>query len=309
MAKRVLVYGWYHQNNLGDDMFAEAFRYLLPEISFTFTNCIMKSQVAACDALIFGGGSFLDNVIRAEAGALDLVGSKPILYVGVGLDTKIHSDHQTLLERSELVAARSDSQKVRGAILVPDLVYSLPVSRCAQSPNSVLFIPNVSVLPSHSDPYWMHASWSYFKSECSQFLDELISDGFSISFLPLCRSQKLDDMWAIGEIVASMNQRHRDLVVDARIPGSVEAVSFISRFSHVVTQRFHGAVLADLAGCKSVVVSHHSKLNLPGSVPFYGVNKSVLRSALESSPSVRTLPTRNDFADVCTRIRQIIGSS
>ena len=56
---KILVYGWYHKNNIGDDLFVEAFNHLFPNFDFTFTDVLHSHLIKEADAIFFGGGSFL----------------------------------------------------------------------------------------------------------------------------------------------------------------------------------------------------------------------------------------------------------
>lgn len=278
---RLLIYGWYHQSNLGDDLFQGAFRRVLPGADLRFVNELTPDGVGWCDAVVFGGGSFLDSPVSRAPGGLEAAASKVVMYVGVGLETAAHPDHAALLARASLVVARSEGQAGRADMVAPDLAYSLDRGPGGRSRNGVLFIPNASVVPTRSSPQWAHAAWGYFKSEASQFLDELTSGGRRVEMVAMCRSRRVNDEWAAAELVAHTDSRSTPLLPP---PCPATAVEFFSRFEAVVTQRYHGAVLSELAGTPCVSVFHHDKLRgvRPGTstVPYYGVSKSGLHSAL-----------------------------
>ena len=310
--RRVLVYGWYHQDNLGDDLFAEAFELLFPDFSFTFTNCLTVAQAESCDALILGGGSFLDNPVRHEPGATEAASRRPVMYVGVGLETEVHPDHRRLISSAKLVAARSRAERVPGALPMPDLVTALQAGRRSEVPKTLLFLPNVAVLPTRADPQWKHAAWAYFASECSQFLDELVQDGWRVSLMAMCRSAKLDDEWASSAIVSQMASRERAMLRSERPAGGAEALRMFSSYAAVVTQRFHGVVLAELAGTPCVSVAHHDKLwgrsDGTSAVPFYGTTKAALRRALdEARPAAPpSEEAKSQLGVVCEAVRKIV---
>ena len=128
---KVLVYGWYNQGNVGDDLFMEAFRHLFPDFQFIFSEIITSDLLVDVSVVFFGGGSFLIDSPRVTEDALLLLKEKKIFYIGVGTETNIHPVHIDLIKRSCLVATRSMDQihhlsslndKV---IFVPDLVYAL----------------------------------------------------------------------------------------------------------------------------------------------------------------------------------------
>jgi polysaccharide pyruvyl transferase WcaK-like protein len=293
----ILVYGFYGKENLGDDLFQEAFRTIFPELTFTFTDHLTRAQVLASDAVFFGGGSMLDGALSIEGGAWPVLLEKPIFYIGVGAETDIHKDHWELLGRAHLVAVRSSmgTDKLAGlpVITIPDLVYSLAGPSEEREPESVLVVPNIAVVPDGRDPYWKHSAWEFFRSEFSQFLDELIDQNFRITFLSMCRNEYLPDVGATFEILNRMRHRRTSMISDEIPKTAAEAISFFSRFSVVVTQRFHGIVLADLAGTACVPIQHHDKLKSRTGVSYYGATKGALLDALERAAPVAV---ETDFA-------------
>src|SRR5579885_2555646 len=128
---KVLVYGWYHKGNIGDDLFVEAFQHIFPEFDFTFTDVLTSHQVKDADAIFFGGGSFLHDAPISTDFALKLAKQKPIFYIGVGVEAEIHPTHQELMRLARLIATRSKNQidrlKVlnKNSLYVPDLVFAL----------------------------------------------------------------------------------------------------------------------------------------------------------------------------------------
>lgn len=309
--KRVLVYGWYGQSNLGDDLFVEAFRRLFPDYRFKFTNRLTSEEVDAADAVFFGGGSFLDNRISGDMESVGRATQKPVVYFGVGTETAVHPDHLMMMSAAGVVAARG-RRAPPGAILIPDIVYCLPREPNRSCDKTVLFVPNVSVLPSRSDPHWKRAAWEYFKSECSQFLDELVWDGYEVRTTRMCRSECLDDSWPAAEIVGQMEARSRKILIEETPADHAQAVRLFSSFRYVVTQRYHGLVLGEMSGAACVSISHHDKLRgaKEGSavVPYYGVTKTDLRRAMESAvPTVQDRADDRAFSVACTAVRQYLG--
>lgn len=310
VVKKVLILGFYHHRNLGDELFKEAFKKLFPDYELTFTNHITVPQATNCDAIFIGGGSFLDQPLAADPEAVWEIAYKPLLYIGVGLETDIHHEHMNLLNRACLIAARSDVGlgKVPNAIVIPDLVHSL--NQRIPSPSTrqgILFIPNVSVIPLHSEPQWKHAAWNYFKSECTQFLDELVSKRSRVQIMPICRDSKNDDMWAASELLAGMETRCQTHVYDYMPKTAKEAVQYFSQFEFVITQRFHGGILADMASTPCVSIAHHDKLLGPNSIPYYGLTKSALKNAIlaEHKPRSRELD-EGLFENLINRVNQLL---
>lgn len=287
MKPIVLVYGWYHQQNLGDDLFATAFVTLFPEFEFRFVNHIGISDLQGIAAVFFGGGSFIDQAPQIPIDALALLKTKKIFYLGVGAETNIHPTHMVLLEQAEMIVTRTQNQveKLRNinphVLFLPDLVYSLrPTTKSNPVPKSVLVMPNISVVPHWSDPHWKHAAWGYFKSEFAQFLDGLIDSKHKIVFTPLCKNSSLHDNGASYEIINAM--RYRGSASLTVLESDIEGInSKLTEFETIITQRFHGIVLSEIAKVPYISIYHHDKLKSPTpgegeQVSYYGLTKAML---------------------------------
>jgi len=281
---KVLVYGWYGKGNLGDDLFVDAFQYIFPDYQFTFTDKIKLSQLTNCDAVFIGGGSFLGECCQIASDAIETLKTKPIFYLGVGPETSIHPTHQELIKLAKLIAIRSQSnldsiQELNPRVIViPDIVYSLPVKiNFLKKPRSILYIPNISVVPKWDSPHWKHTSWDYFKIEMAQALDTLAKSNYEIKFLPFCTNDKMNDAFTAGEIINRMVYSTKGMCLPQ--PTSLsEVIDTISQYELVVTQRFHGTILANMAQTNCLTIHHHDKLkNSEGSkVSYYACNKNML---------------------------------
>lgn len=286
---KILVCGWYGQGNIGDDLFMDAFKHLFPAFDFQFTDHIKLIHLDNIDAVFFGGGSFIGESLKISDDALLEIVKKPILYIGVGSETSIHATHQKLLAIAKLVAVRSDShldvvkQLNPNVIVIPDLVYSLPVTPSAEKVDrSVLFIPNISVVPKWDSPHWKHTAWNYFKSETAQLLDLLVKEKYNIKFLPFCINNKLNDSHAAIEIINQMSWSSGNMVLD-KPTDLTSAIDLMSKHQIIITQRFHGTVLAHMAKTSCLTIHHHDKLkNSAGpKVPYYSSNKNLLLQELK----------------------------
>lgn len=296
--KKVLVYGWYHQSNIGDDLFMKAFQNLFPEIDFTFTPEILESHLKDIDAIFFGGGSFLLDSPKLKV-SLDAIKRYKLFYIGVGIEKEISTIHQQLMSQAQLVAIRTPSQfeRVRqinpNTMVIPDLVYSLSRTDNVQPKlhKSVLILPNIVVVPKYADPNWKHAAWHYFKSEFCQFLDDLFEDGFKISLLPMCTALKEDDRWAAAELTSFTRYRSQVLVQ----PSVDDVFDYVSQHNIVLTQRFHGIVLAEACQVPYVAIHHHDKLkkqpqNVGEFISYYGISKGQLLDSFKLALLDNNLP-------------------
>jgi hypothetical protein len=95
------------------------------------------------------------------------------------------------------------------------------------------------------------------------------------------RAEEADDTWAAVELIAQMEKRHQDYFLPALPVGIGAATALISRYQTVITQRFHGIVLAELTQTPYVAIHHHDKLKFsqPNNgkfVSYYNCSKHTL---------------------------------
>jgi hypothetical protein len=289
--KKVVVYGFYNTHqNLGDELFKLAFYRLFPKCEVLFTDVISPKLKA--DVLVFGGGSFLDSPIISEhhtdsakaptyaegifGNGLGCSNCATVCYIGVGGETEINQDHEILLRHAKLVALRSDvkldviSKLCSNTFVIPDLVYSLaPKDYVAKTPTPkrVLLCPNINTVPKYDDPHWKHQAWQHFKFEFAQALDHLITEGYSIDYLPMSTHREQLDAHAMVEIQNLMKKGHLLTCKDAPFPNYplnqtdlAPLINLFGSYETIITQRFHGAVLSELARRPYLSLVHHDKL-------------------------------------------------
>lgn len=314
---RVLVYGFYGHDNLGDELFTQAFQHLFPDIHFTFTDKITAQRLEGVDAVFIGGGSFLDQTLKvSDPSILNSLRSHKLFFIGVGAETGIHKDYQSLLPLAKLVAIRTDVNldKIlsfnQNTIVIPDLVYSIP-NEFAKVPvqKSVLYIPNITTIPDWQSPHWKHAAWGYFKNELAQTLDALIEDKYTIDFFPMSLHFKQNDQYAAHEII---NHTSSDKIKVLTPPQDFnKTLQLFSSYPIIITQRYHGAILADIVKTPSLTIYHHDKLKgAPGrSISFYEASKAKLLSeiALLGKEGTNFLPIKNNmFSSLKERISEAL---
>jgi len=309
---KVLVIGWYSKNNLGDELFKEAFKHLFPSHKFEFTDVITAETLRDVSAVFFGGGSFLYAQPDITPEALSIMKTLPIFYVGIGIETDIHPLHQELMRQAKLVATRSPTllQKAldinANSIVIPDIVYSLQSSISpTKFDKSILIIPNIEVVPQNFDPHWKYCAWAYFKSEFSQFLDHVAQD-HTVNFFSMCQNEKINDRWAAVELISSMKHRSSKYIINDPLNTDVKFITeMFSKYNVIISQRYHGSVLAEMSGVPCITLSHHDKLNAFGGInlSYYNTSQSSLMSALDKIQSQKTLLNNSEsFENLVSRI-------
>lgn len=314
-----LVYGWYGRGNAGDELMKHAIAGMLRPRGFelSFVDKIGVPQLlnydkpeGYVDAVIFGGGSILygEPIVTPEAMTLLLEGKVPVFYVGVGVETAIHPKHQALMNVARIVAARERD--------IPDLAFSLPVPDhvISHPPRGLLVIPNIEVVPTWSDPHWKHLAWERYKDEFAQALDHLIDGGLDVSFLLMCSNPHMEDAWAASELLARLKRRGNQKCVFTAGAG---VITLMQRHEAIVTQRYHGIILAEAAGVPYVSIDHHDKLknatpNRGIHLPYHGVRKDELIGSIEKSLATTLSPhqvPRQVYDDLADKIAGIVGKS
>lgn len=264
---QVTVLGFYNKQNLGDDLFVDAFKQLFPNIIFTFANELTSVNIKNADAIFIGGGSFLFSKPNISDKVLLELENKKIFYIGVGTETLINDTHLHLMKRAELIATRSP-EKIdhlkdnvnENSFYCPDIVYCLESESSSAKSKTILLLPNMEVVSKHSDASWKHNAWEYFKSEYSQALDMLIDDGYQISSFAMCDSSKMNDNWATIEVMNKMNHRGKIKIVNDKFDSFKNITKFMSKFETIVTQRYHGIILSETMNKSYVSIHHHDKL-------------------------------------------------
>jgi len=293
MSLTFLVYGWFNKQNVGDELMKQALRVIFEpkSVDLRFVDHISTQQLVGVDAVVFGGGSILydDPVIDAGVLAALLAREVPTFYVGVGGETAVGRVHQQLLDVAELTFFRE--------LDVPDLVYALEpdLSTLAHPPKGVLFVPNVEVVPTHAEPHWAHVAWEHFKNEVAQCLDQFIDRGVPVSFLLMCNGEQKQDAWPAAELMGRMLRRAPRLWTYAATDLSITRL--MRHFECVVTQRYHGIILSELAGVPYVSIAHHDKLKLAQPhrgqhLAYHAMNKDMLTDALELARTTPIAPHR-----------------
>lgn len=315
-----LVYGWYGRGNAGDELMKHALVGMLRPRGFelSFVDKIGVPQLlnydepeGYVDAVIFGGGSILygEPAVTPEAMELLLAGKVPVFYVGVGVETEVHPKHQALMDVARIVAARERD--------IPDLAFSLQWSGhvISHPPRGLLVIPNIEVVPTWQDAHWKHLAWERYKDEFAQALDHLIDAGLDVSFLLMCSNPHMEDAWAASELMARLKRRGKQKRVFMATGGDV--IVLLQRHEAIVTQRYHGIILAEAAGVPYVSIDHHDKLknatpNRGIHLPYHGVRKDELIGSIEKSLATTLSPhqvPRQVYDDLADKIAGIVGKS
>lgn len=301
----ILVYGWYGHQNIGDELMAKALQKMLPEFELKFVDYLKKQDVENCKLLLVGGGSFLYAPIRGEIEAKELLDTKSIIYIGVGAETAVHAEHEQLLLKAKGIFIRNKPCKqfqdiTKNYQIISDLTLVFCSNDYKKKPlKKLLYIPNAELLPNVNSSLWVKTAWDYSKSELCQTFDHLIEDGWSVTLAPFCNDKRTQDIWACHEIASYCKNRQKVDVLSTKWFGDCSFEIIREQYdqnSIVITQRFHGALIAQSTSTPSITIHHHDKLasldkNITTLIPYYGLRKQLL---LDSISNVR-MPVSNSY--------------
>lgn len=314
---RIAVYGWYGHNNIGDEAYKLAFCEMLVGHDLVFMDTMPKDP-QNFDALIVGGGSFLEAPVRGSVSH-----TIPVAFVSVG-SRAVHPTWKPYLERAAVVVVRdlqtqaTLSRYSSNVKVLPDLVFGLTNlfdDKVSETP-SLLYIPNVHLLPKGQSPSYVKAAWDWFSCQLAEAFDHL-SQKYSIQILGMCSNKSENDLWAGASVISQMSNRARaELITNPSLHHGSFGFEDIIRDKHiVVTQRLHGYVYARKYNKKCVTISHHDKLNdvvnyMDGVSPnsstalldYYAFSKKVFYESLDAllrAPTQSPIPKENTLE--CTR--------
>jgi polysaccharide pyruvyl transferase WcaK-like protein len=305
----ILVYGFYNSNNIGDNLFCSAFKTLFPHFTFTFINHFTPASLVNIDAIFFGGGSFLESNIIFKNCSIQDIKKYPIFYIGVGPETDISDDHLSLLKIAKLIAVRSSANIDKiitinsSTIIIPDLVFALKnkIVLNKQNNKSILVLPNIHYVPNYTDPQWKYIAWESFKIEFAQALDILHDKGYEINFFSMCNNEALSDANAAIEIMNKMQRKYNGMIINTN--SDIYSISYLfSSYNKIITQRFHGNIIASMCGVPSLSISGHSKFNSNNVVKYNEASKDTLLYMIDNLNINDKIYDINDFNELKHKI-------
>lgn len=310
--KRVLVVGWYNHGNLGDEAFRPSFPHLWPNCDFTFADAVPSNVNEAFDAVMLGGGSFLDSGINGVE-ALEV----PFAFVGVGAGKHIRSPMKAALSRAKAIVLRDEVSKeflfrdnflptISQVHVAADLVFARPswprwLGEAIEPPKITVLLSE-HFAPRGDCPEWVSASWQWFCRELAQVLDKLIGQGFHVQFLPMSTTRSWDDRRAAAHVISRMVRASDVFWYYRRQILEHELLQALADSRLVIAQRLHGAIFSAAIGCPVVPVIGHDKVRgfcgeagLKG-IDYYALSAATLEAAIRDALCPHEPKTYSDGA-------------
>lgn len=286
---KIFVFGWYGQNNLGDEVFKICLRQLWPTATLIFGNSIPSGINTKYDALWIGGGSFLDQPIAQ----IDTV-TIPIYFIGVGVSASLPECNQRALQRAKMVVCRDgksfgNTPNKDNTYLTSDLVFARTDLKPLglEKTKQITVILNDFLTPvGGSVPDWRSLSYYWFLQEFSKIMDRYAIQDYKIKLIPMCINPRIDDRRIAAALQGRSCYPHRyEWILNPL--SELELRTEISKSAFVITQRFHGLVYSILEQSPCLTLCTHDKfnslvgeLNLP-SLDYYGLTDIRFREALD----------------------------
>jgi len=147
--------------------------------------------------------------------------------------------------------------------------------------------------------------------ETAQTLDALIEDNYVVDFYAMSQIPEEHDEWAGIELINKMKHKPKLHLPTCNDVSSI--TELFSQYGVILTQRYHGAVLAEMSGTPYVCVYHHDKLrhtsfDLGRFVPYFGISKGKLMQEVSflTGNEVR-LPIDTDmFRELVSKVEECV---
>ncbi len=291
----ILVLGWYHQHNIGDEAFKPALTNLLGECKFV--NQI-PLNVNSYDGLVIGGGSFLDEPLNSLIKLKDI--KIPIGFMGVGIH-EVHEEVKPWLDQANVIITRNKTEHIYAL----DLLYSRKFLAPSPIGNHILILSNGFVVPQRNDPVWKKTAWDWYLSSMGEILNKFILKDWTISLQPMnafpggIRSSHDDRITAVSLLTQIDKKTIKDqlkITVGMRALSENELLNEIGHANLVISSRYHGCVLSSMLKKPFVGISFHDKMQSyfndngwDNWVDYYGITWRKLDEALSKVPSMEEM--------------------
>ena len=284
---KLLIYGYYHKNNFGDNWFAKTFTELFPDFNLTFTVDALD-LLKKWDYIIVGGG----NIIHKALGDILSQIQTPYEIWSVSLHDPCELEY---IKNARKIIVRDSTSfsysKNSNIYYLPDInFYPNSFIKFVETNNSIAFIPNSHIIPTYNDSISKNQEYFRFVFECSKFIDE---NNNRFSFLPLQNSREQNDI-RVAHAIISHSVKKPEHILD------VPVFNNIPIFNGYISMRYHGAFLGILTEKPVLYIDFHSKvknivkdLNLE-SICYYEFSRKTIADGLEKAFNV-DLKTRQEI--------------
>ncbi len=274
---KVLVVGYYGRDNLGDEMFKEAFLKLLPSHSLTFYNVDevekLTSNIGSLyDSIIVGGGDLINEYFQDKIKSIRSSFAGCIYAIGIGIPYK------------ELISKNSlepyDYVFVRNKSYLREICLAVGSERCHYLPDIVTSLvegiprlqPQAQVLASPSSEVGVYLASSFntpalVYNICRSIERLLEVTDYTFRLICFDTSEKEDGSPTdnsdvkIVTLIANCLTNAR-VIADTKRYTSSEMVDIISSQRMTICTRFHAHILSIVSGVPFLSFHYANKVTL-----------------------------------------------
>ena len=286
---KILVLGYYDHNNLGDDMFKDSFKKLLPKCDLTFVDIMtLYEQInfEEYDRIICGGGDIINDYFLNKIKYISENFDKPIYACSVGIPYRDliqrnylqYYDHIFTRNKSYLL----DIQQVMGSQYthyLPDIVmnnYKIKDEKIDLSDRKIVGIFLASSLI------------DVFPCLIEIFKYILENSDYILHFLCFDTSDNLHDNKINRKIIHRLGDYKNRIINDSSRYTPDDMFELISSFKFCICNRFHSNILSTLAGIPFIGLHYANK-----SLLYYLENNYTHYCAIDINEIAR--PTKIDI--------------
>lgn len=267
---RILVLGFYHRRNLGDDLFEEIMPYIFPDDLLTFVNVddlnINSIGLRSYDVLICGGGDLINDYFHHKMAHAAKLFHGPIIAMSLGIPYPSlidkgyldYFDHVFLREKTDLLQLQY-RLGAQYAHALPDMGFYManrnevvPRGIYKRKPNKIGFFL--------AQPVHIH---SHVVDGLVGLINHLLQKDYEVVLYRFNTSvNKIENDALINEQVKSRCLQYNNLTVDNNAYTIWEMVNQMKTLQMAVCMRFHAHILCTVANTPFLSISGTRKVQL-----------------------------------------------
>lgn len=307
----ILVLGFYHHDNIGDESYKKTFPLLFPHYDFKFVDSLKEKDVQNCDAIVLGGG----NVLRSQfIKQLAKIKDKKIFGFSIGMECKPTEDLSffTHIYARDYKTLEFLKYKKISCSFIPDAAFVLEGNPLAGKKwltstfkkerldlysNVITIIINAYLINGNLNQLARDATrFINFSYEMARTADETSA---SFVFMPFGTQIPCDDRVSNAWIATKCKYWKKNHVIFNPLNYET-ALNVISTSNLVISSRLHSSIFSYVSGVPFLDITHHDKNklfleltgNLENSISFWNFNAPLFKEKINSLMiSPRTINT------------------
>lgn len=279
----LLVYGWYHKQNAGDDLFAVSFQKLFPNLNIKFTDDPKDITKLQYKYLILGGGNIIHPCLQNHLQQT----KTPYEFWSVSVLTPeqatiAQNARRCIVRDNESAILMTKAQYKGELIFAPDIVFTNHNDiKLTPKKDIVALFPNANIAPTYKDtiPKWQE--YQRFVCETARFMDEQ-KDQNNFELVAMQTNHLIHDH-SVSHAIRATSVTKKMTIVDK----DLRNLNSLNDFKVIITARYHGIILAIMSETPVVCIDAHSKIkNFANSyklsnINYYEYSKDCLERALK----------------------------